>query len=241
MQKVPHINRSRLVAAGALFALAATACGGGERPVRSETQPEPSRYRAKVDHPLVPLTKVRVTIFEGSERDSSGATVTTRVESRVSSRTARVAGVPVAVVKVREFENGKLVEQTRDYYAQSRGGTVWYLGEHVDDYKDGKLVGHGGQWLAGKDGARPGLFMPARPTVGQRFEQERAPGVAEDRSKVVAVGLDVTTPAGAFKDCVKTEDVAPLDDVTEFKYYCPGVGLVREEPPDGRLELVRYR
>jgi len=82
--------------------------------------------------------------------------------------------------------------------------------------------------------------MPADPQVGDEFEQERAPGVAEDRSTVVAVGLEVTTEAGTFSDCIKTRDFAPLDNVTEFKYYCPDVGLVREEPRGGRLDLVSF-
>ncbi len=83
--------------------------------------------------------------------------------------------------------------------------------------------------------------MPAEPKVGLTFEQERAPGVAEDRSTVVAVGVDVTTPAGELTDCIKTEDVAPLDKITEFKFYCPEVGLVREERESVRFDLVRYR
>ena len=193
-----------------------------------------------MDHPLVPLSAIRVTVFEGHERGESGEAIPVRVESRVLDKTERVAGVPARVVQVHEYEHGELVERTRDYYAQSRDGNVWYFGEHVDDYKDGKIVGHGGQWFAGRDGALPGLFMSAQPKVGRTFEQERAPGVAEDRSKVVAVGLDVTTPAGTFSKCIKTEDYAPLDKETEFKYYCAGVGLVREEPPGGRVDLVRY-
>jgi hypothetical protein len=39
---------------------------------------------------------------------------------------------------------------------------------------------------------------------------------------------------------IRTRDFASLDDVTEFK-YCRGVGLVREEPPGSRLDLVQYR
>ena len=146
-----------------------------------------------------------------------------------------MAGVRVAIVKVREFEDGELVEHTADYFAQDGKGRVWYFGERVDDIENGKVVGHEGQWLAGENGAKPGLFMPAKPRVGQVFEQERAPGVAEDRSKVVAVGRELTTPAGTFDDCIKTRDFAPLDRATEFKFYCAGVGLVREKPPDGRL------
>lgn len=193
-------------------------------------------YTAKVDHPLVPLTTVRHTDFEGRDGDAD-----TRVVSRVLDKTTRVAGVRVAIVDVRELEDGELVERTKDYYAQDQKGRVWYFGERVNDIENGKVVGHEGQWLAGKGKAKPGLFMPAKPKLGQVFHQERAPGVAEDRSKVVAVGLDVTTPAGTFDGCIKTRDYAPLDKTSEFKFYCPGVGLVREKARDARLNLVRYR
>jgi len=77
--------------------------------------------------------------------------------------------------------------------------------------------------------------------VTEVFQQEQAPGVAEDRSRVVAVGLERTTPAGRFEDCIKTRDYAPLDKRTEFKYYCRGVGLVREEGKARHLDLVERR
>ena len=228
----------------AVLALAA-GCGGDGDAEPSRGAPaadDPARFSATVDHPLVPLSSVRLTIFEGSEKDpETGEEIELRVESRVLERTERVAGVPVAVVEVKDFEDGELVERTLDYYAQHEDGSVWYFGERVDDYEGGKVVGHKGQWLAGEGDAKPGIFMPAEPKVGDAFEQERAPGVAEDESKVVAAGLEVQTPAGTFSDCIKTEDYAPLDDVTEFKFYCPDVGLVREEPPDGRLDLIEYR
>jgi hypothetical protein len=210
--------------------------GAGGNSPGSGSRKRGARYTAKVNHPLVPLTTVRKTVFTGFEGDTR-----TRVVSRVLKKTRRVAGVRVAIVDVREFEDGELVEHTRDYYAQDRKGRVWYFGESVDDIENGKVVGHEGQWFAGKNGAKPGLFMPAKPKVGKVFEQERAPGVAEDRSKVVSVGLDVTTAAGQFDGCIKTRDFAPLDKRTEFKFYCAGVGLVREKPADGRLDLVRYR
>jgi len=202
---------------------------------------DPARFSAAVDHPLVPLSSVRRTVFQGRDTDpESGETVRTRVEHRVLDRTEAIAGVASLVVAVREFEDGELVEATEDYYAQRDDGSVWYMGERVNDYEDGKLVGHEGQWLAGEGDAKAGLFMPADPQVGVTFEQERAPGIAEDRSTVVEVGVDVTVPAGSFSDCIKTEDFAPLDKSTEFKYYCPTVGLVREEGQDAVSNLVRY-
>ncbi len=146
-----------------------------------------------VDNPLWPLASVRRTRYRGREEGAK-----TRVVSRVLDRTRKVAGVEVAIVDVREFEDGELVEHTRDYFAQDRKGRVWYFGESVDDIENGKVVGHDGQWFAGRNGAKPGLFMPAEPKLGQVFAQERVPGVAEDRSKVVALDRSVETPAGSF-------------------------------------------
>jgi hypothetical protein len=224
-----------------LLTLAVSSCGDDdEESERSAVAAGPaldsSQFSATVDNSLFPLATIRATLFEGTEGDAE-----IRAESRVLERTGRVSGVPVTVVDVREYEEGDLVEHTRDYYAQHTDGGVRYMGEAVDDIENGKVVGHEGQWLAGKGNAKPGVFMPADPKVGDAFEQERAPGVAEDRSEVVAVGLHVTTPAGRFDDCIKTKDFAPLDKNTEFKYYCAGVGLVREQFPEGRLDLVRYR
>jgi hypothetical protein len=231
--------------AAVFFVLLAAACTSeASRPPDSSEAwrpPDPSQFSANVDHPLVPLASVPVTIFEGTERRFFVFRSEVRVESRVLERTDHVAGVPVAVVDVKEYKDGELFEHTLDYYAQDKEGNVWYLGERVDDIADGKVVGHRGQWLAGQDGAKPGLFMPAHPRVGQTFQQERAPGIAEDRSTVVAVGLEVRTPLRTFSDCIKTKDFAPLDSATEFKHYCPGVGLVREEGVGEQLQLVHHR
>ncbi len=231
-----------------LPALLAVSCRGGSASDRKQTPAgasprlTPSEFTATITHPLFPLSSIPTTVFEGEEREPRrGTTIRTRAEKRVLGTTSQVAGVEVAVVEVKEYEDGELVERTLDYFAQHRDGSVWYLGERVDEYEDGKVVGHEGQWLAGEKGASPGLFMPAEPKVGQTFEQERAPGVAEDRSTVVSDHVSVTTPAGSFTDCIKTEDFAPLDKVTELKHYCPGVGLVREEFQGGTLDLVRYR
>jgi hypothetical protein len=248
-------NRSarRLATGLMVFALVAAGCGGDEgdsttagattttTEAEAAATPEPADCAAQVDNPLDPLSNLRLKVFEGSERDQdTGETIETRGVARTQAEPANIAGYPVTVIEVREFEDGALVERTLDYYTQC-DGDVYYVGEKVDDYEEGTIVGHEGQWQAGRDGAKPGLFMPAEPTVGQVFEQERAPGVAEDRSTVVALDVDVTVPAGRFTGCIKTEDFAPLDNITEFKFYCPDVGAVREERPGVRFDLVRYR
>jgi hypothetical protein len=202
----------------------------------------PADFSTNITNPLFPLSSLRTIEFSGTQRDPDGGTVKTRAVKQRLEKTDTIAGVTVAVLEVKEYEDDQLVEQTEDYFAQHRDGSVWYFGERVNDYEDGKLVGHEGQWLAGEGNSKPGLYMPANPTVGQEFEQERAPGVAEDRSKVVELNVDVTVPAGKFTGCMKTEDFAPLDNVKEFKHYCPRAGLVREQSASGSAlnELVRF-
>jgi hypothetical protein len=202
---------------------------------------DPADFSSTVDNEYFPLEPGAEFVYEGSETDpDTGETIALRVEARVLDETETVAGVEVRVVEVMEFEDGELVESTLDYYAQHHDGTVYYMGEHVDDYEDGEVVGHSGQWLAGEGDALPGVFMPATPALGDVFEQERAPGIAEDRSTVVSVDDTVTVAAGSFEGCLRTEDEDPLGGSREFKQYCRGVGLIREEAEDGSstLELV---
>jgi hypothetical protein len=227
------------------------ACGDDDEPEPTNTAPAgasssvdlPEGLSANVSHTFMPLDSVTSKIFEGEETDpEEDGTVSLRVEEVVQPDPITVNGIEVRVVEVKDIEDGELVEQTLDYYAQGPDGTVYYVGEDVDDYEDGEIVGHSGEWLAGVDGNLPGIFMLPAPEVGDVFEQERAPGIAEDMSTVVAIGLEVTVPAGTFTGCMETEDVDPLSDsgVAEHKFYCPGVGLVREESPDGFIDLISY-
>ena len=201
----------------------------------------PANLQATVDNPLFPLASTPIKVFVGVEEDpDTGETVTLRVEETVLPLPQAVAGIEVTVVDVKEFENGELKEATLDYYAQDAEGTVYYIGETVDNYEDGEIVDHEGEWLAGEGDNQAGIFMPASPEPGQEFEQERAPGIAEDRSTIIALDRAVTTDAGSFTACMETEDLAPLDDVVETKFYCPEVGLVREEFPGGHLDLIWF-
>jgi hypothetical protein len=118
---------------------------------------------------------------------------------------------------------------------------VIYFGQRVDNYRNGKIVAHRGEWTAGKRKAKRGLFMPADPKVGQVFRQERVPGVALDESTVLALGVTVKTPAGTFTNCMKVRDFAKLDKNTEFKHYCAGIGLVRDDEQHARSALVSYQ
>jgi hypothetical protein len=95
-------------------------------------------------------------------------------------------------------------------------------------------VSHDGAWLAGKNGAKPGIIMPGTVLLGSRYFQEVAPGVALDQAEHTAMGLHVSVPAGNFSGCLEATETTPLEPGSEStKVYCPDVGLVI----DGDLEL----
>ena len=203
----------------------------------------PGDFSTNIDNPLFPLSSLGPKTFEGRDTDpDTGAVLAARLESAVLGKTRKVAGVEVLVLEEKVFANDELIERALDFFAQHDDGTVYYFGELVDNYENGKIVDHDGSWLAGKNGAEPGIVMPADPFVGQTFNQENAPGVAEDQSRVLALDENVKTPAGKFKGCAKFEDTNPLDSppTTEFKWFCPGVGLVRDVDAEGFIELVSY-
>ena len=149
----------------------------------------------------------------------------------------KVDGVEKRVVEERETKNGKLTEIARNYFAIStRTNDVFYFGEDVDMYKDGKVVNHDGTWLSGVNGSKYGLMMPGRPLLRSRYYQEVAPNIAMDRATIVSMSETVKTPAGEFKNCLKVEETSPLTRfTTEYKYYAPGIGMVS----DGTMKLVK--
>lgn len=157
----------------------------------------------------------------------------------VLDETKMVDGVETRIVEERETENGKVIEISRNYFAISkRNNGVFYFGEDVDMYNtSGKITGHGGSWLAGVNGAKPGLAMPGIALVGARYYQEVAPKIAMDRSEIVSVAEKMTVPAGTYAKVVKTEETSPVEPGTkEYKFYTPGAGLIK----DDNMLLVKY-
>lgn len=154
----------------------------------------------------------------------------------VLNETKLVDGVETRIVEERETVNGQPVEISRNYFAISRRtGDVFYFGEDVDMFKDGKVTSHEGAWLSGVGGAHFGLQMPGTPLLGARYYQEVAPKVAMDRAEVKSLSDTLETPAGKFENCLKTEETSALENAREQKIYAPGIGLIY----DGSLKLTK--
>jgi len=156
----------------------------------------------------------------------------------VLHETETVDGIETRVIEEREYKNGQLAEVSRNFFAMAEEtGDVFYFGEDVDNYEDGEITSHSGEWRAGKDNARAGLYMPKAPTVGMRYYMEVAPESAMDRAEIFETNATIETPAGTFGDCLIVTESSPLEpDDDSYKRYAPGVGMIFD---DG-LELLKY-
>ena len=171
-------------------------------------------------------------VFEGTDAKGKTDLVIT-----VLNETKKVGNVITGVVEEHESLNGKTIEISRNYFVFCKQtGSVFYFGEDVDNYKDGKIVDHESAWLAeGKNKA--GIMMPGLVLIGARFYSEIAPGVAMDRLEIISTTDTITTPAGSFSKCIKMEETTPMEPkAKDYKVYALGIGLVR----DGDLLLTKY-
>jgi len=197
---------------------------------------DPDSFVVRVDNPWFPLVPGMVFSFAG---ESDEGTETGTVE--VTHDTKTILGVVTTVVHDRVVVGGTLAEETWDWYAQDRAGNVWYFGEDTREYQRGKVTSTEGSWEAGKDGAKAGIVMLARPRVGAMYRQEDAPGRAEDMAKVETFAASVQVPYGSFSGVLQTAEWEPrAPGNREFKYYVKGVGVVLEmdEHEQERIELV---
>ena len=175
-----------------------------------------------------------------SELDADGTEL--RVVVEVLDETRDIAGITATVVHDQVTEDGELVEDTFDWYAQDAQGNLWYLGEDTREFEGGEVVSTAGSWEHGVDGALAGIILPATPAVGQAYRQEFYAGEAEDNGEILSISERVGVEVGEFADVVMTKDTTPLEpDVVEYKWYAPGIGVVLVigvSPDFSREELI---
>ena len=239
---------ARGAAIGLLVVGLAGCAAGAPRPVEPSgvdglviptPSPDPGDFVEGVDHPLLPLAPGSVWRYESRVDGEIDETI----EVTVTDDVREVAGIPATVVRdVVTDADGRVVEDTYDWFAQDTAGNVWYLGEDTTSFEGGKPSTEG-SWEAGVDGAQAGLVMPATPRVGDGFQQEYDEGRAEDQGRILDLAASRTTSYGSWDDLLQTEDTTPLEpDVVEHKFYARGIGLVLEENPasDEVVELVDF-
>jgi hypothetical protein len=211
----------------------AAPAGAVKKEFTDEFMIEACAFETTGSNPFFKLEPGYQLVLEGREDREDVKVVIT-----VLDETKMVGGVQTRVIEERETKDGELVEVSRNYYARcTQTNSVFYFGEDVDNYEDGVIVDHEGAWLAGQNGARPGIIMPGTVLLGARYYQEIAPNDdALDRAEIVSLDETVNTPAGTFSDVLKTIETTPLEKGKSTKLYAPGVGLIQ----DGSIKLTSY-
>jgi hypothetical protein len=200
---------------------------------------DPAAFVIEVDNPYFPLRP-------GSrwEYVSVGTGKPEHTTVVVTEDRRLVMGVSTIVVRDTVMAGGELVEDTFDWFAQDRDGNVWYFGEAVRNFDEGRFEDTDGSWEAGVDSALPGIVMPADPIPGHAYRQEYDEGQAEDLGQILRTGQQAAVAFGSFTDVVVTRDWNPLEpDVVEEKSYAPDVGLISEATVAGGhsgAELVSF-
>ena len=150
--------------------------------------------------------------------------------------------VPAVIIEDRAFEgeswsSGRSTTTPRATTAPS--GT---LGEDVDHYENGRVVGHEGAWRLGRETRTPGVAMPPHPHVGSRWRFEDVPGVTTEHDTVITAFDRVEVENGTvYPDVLRVQEDLSPEGLSEYKWYARGVGEIREMDWDlrGMVELVR--
>jgi hypothetical protein len=146
-----------------------------------------------------------------------------------------------AVVQEEEYLDGVLTERTLNWLGLDKAtNNVHLFGQVNWEVENGK-PSFKGTWRAGDpdgDGvAEPGLLMPGTFKVGERYIYAGSRSTAYAGAENMEDRLQVTVPAGSFKDCVRVREQGLIDlkDISD-KTWCPEVGLV-SDTSDGKLVI----
>jgi hypothetical protein len=159
----------------------------------------------------------------------------------VTDVTKMVNGVRAVLVLDQDIDGGQLSEQAIDYLAEDVGGNVWYVGSYTEAYEGGLFLNAEDAWLAGVNGAVPGLYLPANPKTGTPpYYQVQISAGEQSTAQVFKTGQRTCVPFKCYTDVVVIQE-----EGTENKYWAPGVGGILTEPLAGAAqeteELVNIR
>lgn len=195
----------------------------------------PADFSPVIDNPWLPMKPGSKYVYRNKSENAE-------VVITVTNKKIKLMGVTCIVVHDVNSVGGVIEENTLDYFAQHKDGSVWYFGEDTISYEDG-IANTKGSWRAGLNGAKPGIVMFASPAVGNTYRQEFFLGEAEDVAQGFAIKQQVKVPAGTYNNAYQTKDFTALDPGNfENKYYVRGIGnvLVTNPATGVREELVSF-
>jgi hypothetical protein len=200
----------------------------------------------EITNPYLPFDPGTTKWYVSKTIENGNRTVN-KIRLDVTHDTKLILGVKCTVVHVQTTEDGTLIEDAYDWYAQDRQGNVWNFGESTKDIS-GAGVDSSGSWEAGVDGAKQGIAMYAHPAdhLGETYYEEYYANVAEDLANLINSNSTISIRFGRFMHCVQLNETSRLHpgEVSK-KSYAPGLGEILSEITipggHGRQELVAIR
>lgn len=227
------MRRIRVVSAVvvALCILLTAACGG-QQPASQEFESFDSGNFANpthVDNAWFPLEPGTQFVYEGFTNDDNGNRISRRLVVIITDLTKVIGGVRSMVSWDRDYNADKLVEAELAFYAQDNSGTVWRMGEHPEEYEEGKFI-TAPTWIHGIENATAGIEMLAEPKLeAPDYSQGWAPAVDfTDRGQVSQVGQKVCVAAACYEDVLVIDETSTSEpDAHQLKFYAPDVGNIK--------------
>jgi hypothetical protein len=205
------------------------AAGLGDLPLapdsaRRDLVAAPFSDSTNVTNPLFPIAELDSAILNGHVDGKVFHTETTLLPFQKVIEWTPGQCVRVLVSQYMAFLDGRLQETAIDLYAQADDGSVWYLGEAVNDYgTDGLILTTEGTWQSGIDGPFA-MIMPSDPQVGDVNRAENIPGNSFEEVHVTKVDQTFNKgPSGPVSGGMVAleihQDAAPSN-----KLFAPGYG-----------------
>jgi hypothetical protein len=176
--------------------------------------------------PLRPGTRL---VYAGTTVEDDGKRVPRRLVSIVTDLTKVIDGVRTVVVWDVDYKDGQLAETEIAFFAQDNDENVWLLGEYPEEWEGKKFV-KAPAWLNGRENARAGIAMQAKPQLGApSYAQGWGPAVRwTDRATVDQMGQKTCVRKGCYEDVLVIAETSKEEpDAEQLKYYARGVGNIR--------------
>lgn len=189
----------------------------------------------QVTNPLFPISELDRVLLLGTVDGGDFRTETTLLPY---TQTIQLEGrtVEALVSQYVAWLDRQIHEVAIDWYVQDDQGAVWYLGEDVFNYDEGRVEDTDGTWLAGRDGPEA-MIMPPDPQVGDVWRPENICGFVFEEVTATATGVTVPGPQGQVAGALIVSELH-MDATTEEKIFAPGYGEFSTGSPGGDVEAV---
>ena len=216
------------VSASASASAEASPSGDPAKPVFADFDPSKFTNGSNITNAWLPLQPGRRWIEDGVTIED-GERIPHKIVFTVTNLTKKIEGIPTVVAYVEDYADGQLVEKEIAFYAQDDDGTVWYFGEHPEEYEDGEFV-QAPTWIAGIADAKPGVKVFGDPsTQTYAIYQGWAPKVDwNDYGRLDEHQDKDCVPAGCFNDVYRFAESSDEEaGIFQLKSYAKGIGEIR--------------